>query len=126
VDLELRGCPISKQQLIHVISQLLRGKRPYIPTHSVCLECKARGTPCIVVTKKIPCLGPVTMAGCGALCPFYNRGCYGCFGPMDDPNPKGLVDYYLLEGISKDEVVRLFKLFNGYSEKFREVVDKYE
>jgi len=126
VDLELMGCPINRDQLLYVMAQLLRGKRPYLPTYSVCLECKARGTSCVVVAKKIPCLGPVTMAGCGAICPAYSRGCYGCFGPMDDPNPEGLVDYYLSQGVDKGDVIRLLKGFTGYSEKFRKVIDKYE
>ena len=126
VDLELKGCPINKNQLIYVISQLLKGKRPYIPTYSVCVECKARGTPCVIVARNMPCVGPVTMAGCGALCPFYGRGCYSCFGPMDDPNPKSLIDYLVSQGADKGDVLRLLKMFNGYSEKFRKVVDEYE
>lgn len=126
VDLELMGCPINKDQLLFVIAQLLKGKKPYVPTYSVCLECKARGTPCVVVSKNIPCVGPVTMAGCGALCPSYGRGCYGCFGPMDDPNPKGLIDYFLSQGFDKGDVLRLLRMFTGYSEKFRKAVDEYE
>jgi coenzyme F420-reducing hydrogenase gamma subunit len=126
VDLELMGCPISKDQLISVIAQLLRGKRPYLPTYSVCVECKARGTPCVVVTKNIPCLGPITMAGCGAICPAYGRGCYGCFGPMDDPNPKALIEYLVSQGIEKEKVLGLLRMFTGYSEKFRKAVDEYE
>jgi len=126
VDLELMGCPINKDQLLYVTAQLLRGKKPYLPTYSVCLECKMRGTPCVIVSKKVPCIGPTTMAGCGAICPAYGRGCYGCFGPMDDPNPKALVDYLVSEGIDKGDVIRLFKGFTGYSEKFRKVIDEYE
>ena len=86
VDFELRGCPIDKAQLLEVISAFLAGRRPAIPAHSVCMECKRRGTVCVMVAKGTPCLGPVTHAGCGALCPAYARGCYGCFGPMETPN----------------------------------------
>jgi coenzyme F420-reducing hydrogenase gamma subunit len=86
VDLELQGCPINKRQLLEVISAYLHGRRPNVPSHSVCVECKARGIPCVMVAKGIPCLGPVTHAGCGALCPAYSRGCYGCFGPKETPN----------------------------------------
>jgi len=126
VDLELMGCPINKEQFLYVTAQLLRGKTPYVPTYSVCIECKARGTPCVVVTKNIPCLGPVTMAGCGALCPSYGRGCYGCFGPMDDLNAKGLSDYFLSQGTDRGELLRLLRMFTGYSEKFRKAVEEYE
>ena len=86
VDFELRGCPINKRQLLEVISAFLHGRRPASPTHSVCVECKLRGNVCVMVAHGTPCLGPVTHAGCGALCPAYDRGCYGCFGPMETPN----------------------------------------
>jgi coenzyme F420-reducing hydrogenase gamma subunit len=86
VDLELQGCPINKRQLLEVISAYLHGRRPNIPAYSVCVECKRRGTPCVMVARGVPCLGPITHAGCGALCPAYARGCYGCFGPKEQPN----------------------------------------
>ena len=87
VDFELRGCPINKQQLLELVSAMLHRRRPNIATHSVCVECKSRGIPCVMVSQGIPCLGPVTQAGCGAICPAYNRGCFGCFGPCRDPEP---------------------------------------
>ena len=90
VDLELRGCPISKEQLVETLLALLNGRRPKLASTSVCFECKARGTPCVMVAHGTPCLGPVTHAGCGAICPAYNRGCYGCFGPMESPNVEAL------------------------------------
>ena len=43
-----------------------------------------------MVAHGTPCLGPVTHAGCGAICPAYDRGCYGCFGPMETPNTASL------------------------------------
>jgi coenzyme F420-reducing hydrogenase gamma subunit len=89
VDFELQGCPISKAQLLEVLTALLAGRRPRIPTYSVCVECKRRGTPCLLV-RGIPCLGPVTQAGCGGLCPAYSRGCFGCFGPAESANPDAL------------------------------------
>jgi sulfhydrogenase subunit delta len=90
VDFELRGCPINKYQLVEVISAYLAGRKPNIPTHSVCMECKLRGAVCVMVADGIPCLGPVTQAGCGAICPAYRRGCFGCYGPMETPNPPAL------------------------------------
>ena len=85
VDFELRGCPINKRQLLEVANAFLNQRRPNIPNHSLCMECKRRGLVCVTVAHGTPCLGPVTQAGCGALCPAYNRGCYGCFGPMETP-----------------------------------------
>ena len=90
VDFELRGCPINKRQLLEVISAFLNDRRPAISAHSVCVECKRAGNVCVMVAHGTPCLGPVTHAGCGALCPGYHRGCYGCFGPAEAPNPESL------------------------------------
>ncbi len=90
VDFELQGCPINKHQLLEVIGAFLAERRPAIPSYSVCMECKRRGNVCVMVAHGTPCLGPVTHAGCGALCPAHDRGCYGCFGPMETPNTASL------------------------------------
>ena len=90
VDFELRGCPIDKRQLLEVVVAFLHGRRPNVPGYSVCMECKRRGTTCVTVAHGTPCLGPVTQAGCGAICPAYARGCYGCFGPPRVPNTVSL------------------------------------
>ena len=90
VDFELRGCPVNKHQLLEVITAFLHDRPPNIPPHSVCMECKLRGTACVMVARGIPCLGPVVHAGCGAICPAYNRGCYGCYGPQETPNTRAL------------------------------------
>jgi coenzyme F420-reducing hydrogenase gamma subunit len=86
VDFELQGCPVSKHQLLEVLTAFLAGRRPRIPNYAVCVECKRRGTPCVTVARGIPCLGPVTQAGCDALCPSYARGCFGCYGAKETPN----------------------------------------
>lgn len=92
VDYELYGCPINKTQLLEVIAALLQGRKPRVFSHSVCVDCKLRGTPCLTVTRGISCLGPVTHAGCEALCPSYGRGCFGCYGPKESSNPSSLMD----------------------------------
>ncbi len=94
VDFELRGCPINKHQLLEVISAFLNQRRPRINTHSVCMECKLEGNVCIAVTRGEACMGPVTQAGCGALCPRYNRSCFGCYGPKENANPTALSQYW--------------------------------
>lgn len=112
VDFELHGCPISKAQLLEVITAFLHGRRPDIPSTSVCTECKRRGVVCVTVAHGTPCLGPVTHAGCGALCPAYNRGCYGCFGPMETPNVPSLTKQLRVLGVNDGEVDRVFRTFN--------------
>jgi coenzyme F420-reducing hydrogenase gamma subunit len=112
VDYELHGCPIDKRQLLEVLISFLHGKRPNIPSTSVCTECKRRGIVCVTVAHGTPCLGPVTHAGCGALCPAYNRGCYGCFGPMESPNTVALTRRLSLLGMDDRSVDRVFRTFN--------------
>lgn len=126
VDFELRGCPINKQQLIEVISAFLAGRKPNTPAHSVCVECKLRGTVCVMVAHSTPCLGPVTHAGCGAICPSYNRGCYGCFGPMETPNTTSLSDRWNQLGVNRPEIRRTFRGFNAWAEPFRQASEAYE
>jgi sulfhydrogenase subunit delta len=112
VDFELHGCPIDKRQLLEVIGAFLAGRRPQISSASVCTECKRRGTVCVMVAHGTPCLGPVTHAGCGALCPSYNRGCYGCFGPMETPNTGSLTRQLQVLGMNDRAVDRVFRTFN--------------
>jgi len=126
VDFELRGCPINKAQLVELITALLIGRKPRVPPHSVCLECKRRGTVCIMVAQGTPCLGPATQAGCGAICPAYNRGCYGCFGPMETANPLALGAQLIQLGQTPAQVSRAFRGFNGYSPIFRAASEAFE
>lgn len=119
VDFELRGCPINHHQLVEVLAALIAGRRPRTPTYSVCLDCKRRGTVCVTVAQGIPCLGPVTQAGCGAICPAYDRGCYGCYGPVKQGNSESLGDHLVASGNSPRDLVPLFRNFNGYSPEFR-------
>jgi coenzyme F420-reducing hydrogenase gamma subunit len=119
VDFQLRGCPINKLQLVEVLSAYLNGRKPVTPAHGVCLECKRLGIVCVMVAKGIPCMGPVTQAGCGALCPAYGRGCYGCFGPKETPNTAALSDWWNQLGVSDPDLVRAFRSFNAWAEPFR-------
>lgn len=120
VDFELRGCPIDKRQLLEVLTAFLHGRRPEISSTSVCTECKRRGNVCVMVAHGTPCLGPVTHAGCGALCPTYNRGCYGCFGPMESPNTASLTRQLKVLGMTDRGVERVFRTFNADAPEFRE------
>jgi coenzyme F420-reducing hydrogenase gamma subunit len=126
VDFELRGCPVNKHQLLEVVSAFLNDRRPNTPTHSVCVECKLRGTVCVMVAHGTPCLGPVTQAGCGALCPAYGRGCYGCFGPAEAPNTSALADMLATRGLAPADLLRAFRSFNAGAEPFRRESERQE
>jgi len=118
VDFELNGCPINKRQLLEVIGAHLAGRRPRVRAHSVCVECKRRGTVCVMVAHGTACLGPVTHAGCGAICPAYDRGCYGCYGPMESPNTPSLSARMAQLGADEVDLVRVYRTFNAASEPF--------
>jgi len=127
VDYELRGCPINKHQLLEVITAFLHRRAPRIGAHSVCVECKRRGLVCVTVAKGTPCLGPVTHAGCGALCPAYDRGCFGCFGPKELANPAPLGQWARVQlGAEPAQVQRLMHNFNAWSEPFRSEGSRHE
>lgn len=126
VDFELRGCPVNSEQIVELISAYAVGRKPAIPTYSVCLECKKRRIPCRLVAGGKPCLGPITQAGCGALCPMLDRACYGCFGPMEQPNIRALGDAFLLRRHTADQIMRMLRSFNGYLEPFKQASDHYQ
>ncbi len=121
VDYELRGCPINKLQLVEVINAFLNRRKPLTPSNSVCVECKQKGNVCVMVARGTPCLGPVTHAGCGALCPSFDRGCYACFGPQDTPNAEGLSHWLRKRGRTDRQVRHAFRGFNAWADAFREV-----
>ena len=120
VDFELQGCPVNKLQLLEVINAFLNDRRPAVPAYSVCVECKRRGNVCVMVAHGTPCLGPVTHAGCGAICPAFNRGCYGCFGPMESPNTRSLAGWLQELGASDRDLLRSFRTYNAAAQPFRE------
>jgi coenzyme F420-reducing hydrogenase gamma subunit len=126
VDFELRGCPIDKAQLVDVVSAFLTGRRPNTPAQSVCMECKLKGNVCVIVARATPCLGPVTHAGCGALCPSYDRGCYGCFGPKETPNAPSLSGWLQRLGVDEKGLTRLYRTFNADAEPFRKESERHD
>jgi sulfhydrogenase subunit delta len=123
VDFELRGCPVNKYQLLELVSATLAGRKPNIPTYSVCVECKRRGNVCIAVAQGVGCLGPATQAGCGALCPTYSRGCYGCYGPAESASSVILAERLLAQGHTPDEVMRAFRSYNACAWPFRQAAE---
>ena len=136
VDYELWGCPIDKHQLLGVLTDLLQGVKPRIPTHSVCLECKRQGNICVLVSKGLPCLGPVTRTGCGAICPSMGRECYGCFGPAEHdsvqppgvpPNTASLAQQFHQHlHLIPIEMVQRFRGITGSVQSFSKESDAWE
>jgi len=124
VDFELHGCPVDRHQLLEVLSAYLAERRPAIPGYSVCVECKRRGNVCVTVAHGTPCLGPVTHAGCGAICPACDRGCYGCFGPMETPNADSLSAWMRGLGAETPDLIRVYRSFNGNAPAFREASER--
>jgi coenzyme F420-reducing hydrogenase gamma subunit len=123
VDFELNGCPINKHQLLEVVSAYLNRRRPRVRAHSVCIECKRRGTVCVMVAHGTACLGPVTHAGCGAVCPAYDRGCYGCYGPKETPNTASLDAW---SGLEERDLVRVYRTFNAGAGAFKQASEAHE
>lgn len=125
VDFELRGCPINKRQLLEVISAFLHRRQPQISEHAVCHECKLNGSICLSVSRGEPCMGPVTHAGCGALCPAYNRPCFGCYGPKENSNPDSLSSWWQGSmGIDKVKIVENLSNFNNHAPAFRDAAQR--
>jgi coenzyme F420-reducing hydrogenase gamma subunit len=126
VDFELRGCPIDKTQLVEVLNAFLNERRANIPHYSQCIECKRNGTVCVMVARGTPCLGPVTHAGCGNLCPPLGRGCYGCFGPMEVTNTASLAGWFAKEGTSGEQIRGMFRTYNAAAAPFRRESEAHE
>jgi sulfhydrogenase subunit delta len=120
IDFELRGCPIDAGQLLELLTAVVLGRKPRVPRESVCAECKAAGTVCVAVARGITCLGPVTQAGCGAICPAHDRECYGCYGPAAQANVVSLTGWYGRQGSSQGDLTRLVRSFNAWAPDFRD------
>jgi sulfhydrogenase subunit delta len=120
VDFELRGCPVSKRQLLELVTATLARRKPNLPRASQCMECKRAGTVCVMVAHGTPCLGPVTQAGCGNLCPSHRRGCYGCFGPKETPNTMALSEQLARGGLSSPRLRDIYRNFNAAAPAFRD------
>ncbi len=123
VDGELRGCPIDPGQLLELFTALVIGRRPQLPDESVCAECKRRGASCVVVAHGMACLGPVTRTGCGALCPAFGRGCYGCFGPRGGANVASLIAN--TAGLDDTNAAAHLAGFTAWAEPFRSFIDAH-
>ncbi len=124
VNFELWGCPISSEQIVTTLQSLLAGVKPTDNTEKVCMECKRQQNTCTLVTQQMPCLGPVSRAGCGAICPSFGRNCYACYGPAADTNTAVLSKCFAGFGLLSDDIARRFSLFNNNAPVFRNAANK--
>ena len=115
VDYELWGCPISTHALSETLVSFILDRKPVIRKYSVCMDCKKKGIPCLLVSKGEPCLGPITLTGCGAICPSIDRPCYGCFGPKENGNIESLLRIFKNMGITQQECIMLLDKMNTYA-----------
>jgi len=112
VDFKIHGCPIHKGEFLEVVKSLLAGRTPRIPDYPVCVECKLKENVCLY-HKGQYCLGVIARAGCGAWCPSYGGRCYACRGLISDPNHNAAKVVLEEFGLTLDQVMAEFRLFNG-------------
>lgn len=126
VDAEIHGCPVNEEQVLRVLARARLGAGADLPGRSVCVECKRRGTVCVLVARGEACMGPVTRSGCGAICPAMDRACYACFGPSDGANPPPLARRFRALGLAPRDVLRQFRGITGAQSAFRRFTDALE
>jgi len=120
VDWEIWGCPVNGRQVVSALRDLLFGVAPRPNREKICVTCKRRGLACVTVTRNLPCLGPVTNDGCGALCPSVGRGCYGCYGPAATPNTEALTARMKAQGLDGERIARHYAQINSQAPAFAE------
>lgn len=126
VDGDIKGCPPGERDLYEALTSVRLEKAPNFIEYSLCIECKMMGNPCVLVASNQPCMGPVTNAGCGALCPSSRRPCYSCFGPMKQANGLALARRFEAMGLPPEDIVRRFTLFGADTVQYRKVIEHYE
>ncbi|MCX6112504.1 MAG: oxidoreductase [Proteobacteria bacterium] len=118
VDGYVKGCPMGERDLTELVISLLLNKQPDFLEYCVCVECKLKNNICVLVAYNEPCMGPVTNAGCNALCPSNNRACYSCWGPIRDSNAKALANQFTKMKLSSDDIFRKFTEFGQPTKEF--------
>lgn len=113
VDAVIPGCPIDREEFIAVVKAVLHGKKLPVPDYPLCVECKLKENVCMY-DKGGVCAGPVTRAGCGAICPTYGDGCEGCRGMISNPNRDSMQTVMAAHGLTMDDVMARMTMFNAY------------
>jgi coenzyme F420-reducing hydrogenase gamma subunit len=124
VDFEIPGCPVNSGQVVGALRDLLSGVKPRPEQRSVCMECKRKGLVCTMVSKGEPCMGPVTVAGCGALCPSMGRGCYSCYGPLKQINDSSLAERFVELGLDSTAIARRFHFIANHAPAFKQAGER--
>jgi sulfhydrogenase subunit delta len=115
VDAFIPGCPIDREELIGAVKALLRGKKLPIPDYPMCLDCKLKENVCLF-DKGGYCLGPITRAGCGAICPSHGSGCEGCRGAISNPNWDSMMKVLQEHGLAPQDLMTRMTLFGAYQQ----------
>ncbi|KPK04696.1 MAG: hypothetical protein AMS20_08360 [Gemmatimonas sp. SG8_28] len=111
VDFSISGCPIEKDQFLTAMADVLNGNAPLRVCYPVCAECRMRECNCLLSEQGVPCLGPLTQAGCHARCPSLGIPCIGCRGPSDDANVAAGMELLTAKGLAPDDVARRLRTF---------------
>ncbi|MBD3262867.1 hypothetical protein GF374_00630 [Candidatus Woesearchaeota archaeon] len=111
VDYYIHGCPINRDEFKHVVTSLALGKEPIIPNYPVCVECKKNENICMFEKGEF-CLGPITGAGCGAICPTHRSACDGCRGIISKPEVECVMDILKRYDLTYEELKSKSKLYN--------------
>ncbi|MFW6458552.1 MAG: NADH:ubiquinone oxidoreductase [Halodesulfurarchaeum sp.] len=113
VDHEIPGCPIDQDEFLRVVTDLVRGREPSLPSYPVCLECKLNENTCAFLRGDV-CLGPITRGGCDAICVDEGTRCWGCRGLLEDPNEDAAFDVLEEHGLTPEEVLEFYDLYFGW------------
>lgn len=111
VDGEIPGCPPEQQELLETIAALLHGGAPGRQVMPVCMECRSDENRCLLEEDQAPCLGPITQAGCRALCPELGVPCEGCRGVVPEANRDELTRLFISAGLSEREISHRLERF---------------
>jgi len=120
VDLEIAGCPPERSEHLKALGALACGGLPQLPNYAVCMECRRRENLCLLIESRQPCLGPVTRAGCDALCPSFGVVCEGCRGLIEEANRTEEFRLLLELGLSEREVRSRMERFSGSDHENRQ------
>ncbi|MFH1656457.1 MAG: hypothetical protein ABH956_01625 [Candidatus Nealsonbacteria bacterium] len=121
VDFTIRGCPINGEEFLKFANSLIKGKIPKFIQKPVCTECDYMGKDTCFLRRKEPCLGPISVAGCTAICPRGEFPCYGCRDIIETIQPKGFLKS-LEKMKSKQDIeenLELFGIKDGIEEKYK-------
>lgn len=120
VDLRIYGCPVKKEEVERIVTNIVIGRAVVHPKYPVCMECKANENICLFDLGE-PCLGPVTRGGCDAWCPNSRAGCWGCRGPCDDANVEQMKEIMKRNGFSEETILDRLECFGGFAEHVAEI-----